>query len=177
MSQHEVKALLGGGCFWCIEAVYSRMKGVVSALSGYAGGQRPNPNYDMVCTGVSGYAEVVEIVFDPDVISYEQILEVFWQIHDPTTLNRQGADRGTQYRSVIYYYDDVQKAAAEASIKAHQSHFKDPIVTELSAAPTFYPAESYHQNYFNQNPSQGYCQVVIAPKVGKFESSFAHLLR
>lgn len=166
------KALLGGGCFWCIEAVYRRVKGVESALSGYAGGEMPDPDYRSVCSGSTGHAEVVEITFDPDVISFEAILEIFWAIHDPTTLNRQGADVGTQYRSVIFYQNERQKAAAEASIAEAQAQFADPIVTELSPAPAFYPAEGYHQHYYDLNPQQGYCQVVIAPKVQKFMSKF-----
>ncbi len=168
----EEKALLGGGCFWCIEAVYRRVKGVKSAVSGYAGGQTPDPDYRSVCSGTTGHAEVVEITFDPDVIRYEEILEIFWAIHDPTTLNRQGADTGTQYRSVIYYYDENQKKKAKDSIAGAQEHFSDPIVTELSPAPVFYPAEDYHQNYYDLNTNQGYCQVVIAPKIRKFMSTF-----
>ena len=168
----EEKALLGGGCFWCIEAVYRRVKGVKSAVSGYAGGRTSEPDYRSVCSGTTGHAEVVEITFDPDVIRYEEILEIFWAIHDPTTLNRQGADTGTQYRSVIYYYDENQKKKAEESIAGAQERFSDPIVTELSPAPTFYPAEGYHQNYYDLNTNQGYCQVVIAPKVRKFMTTF-----
>jgi len=171
------KALLGGGCFWCIEAVYSRVKGVQSAISGYAGGARKNPSYEQVCSGATGHAEVVEVTFDPTVISYDEILEIFWAIHDPTTLNRQGADRGTQYRSVIFYYDDIQKEKALASIAQEQAHWSDSIVTELSAAPVFYPAEAYHQNYFAEHPTQGYCHVVIAPKVHKFMEKFAQKVK
>lgn len=166
------KALLGGGCFWCIEAVYNRVKGVSSAISGYAGGARKNPSYEQVCTGATGHAEVVEITFDADVISFEEILEIFWAIHDPTTLNAQGADKGTQYRSVIYYYNDEQKEKARLSIAEAQHEWDDPIVTELSSAPAFYPAESYHQNYYNEHPTQGYCYVVIAPKIEKFMKKF-----
>ncbi|MBN2870537.1 MAG: peptide-methionine (S)-S-oxide reductase MsrA [Campylobacterales bacterium] len=166
------KALLGGGCFWCIEAVYTRVRGVYSAISGYAGGARKNPSYEQVCTGATGHAEVVEITYDPAVISYEEILEIFWAIHDPTTLNAQGADRGTQYRSVIYYYNEEQKQKALASIAQAQAGWSDPIVTELSPAPEFYPAESYHQNYYNEHPTQGYCHVVIAPKIEKFMEKF-----
>lgn len=171
MGKNE-KALLGGGCFWCIEAVYNRVIGVHSAISGYAGGARKNPSYEQVCTGATGHAEVVEITYDPDVISYREILDIFWAIHDPTTLNRQGADKGTQYRSVIYYYNDEQKEQALASIAEAQHHFDDPIVTELSAAPAFYAAESYHQNYYNEHPTQGYCHIVIAPKIEKFLQKF-----
>jgi len=166
------KALLGGGCFWCIEAVFRRVKGVRSAVSGYAGGSVPDPDYRAVCSGTTGHAEVVEVTFDPEVISFDELLEIFWVIHDPTTLNRQGADIGTQYRSVIYYQDAAQKAAAEVSIAKAQTDFSAPIVTELSPAPTFYPAETYHQNYYDLNPQQGYCQAVIAPKVQKFMTKF-----
>lgn len=173
---NEAKVLLGGGCFWCIEAVYHRTKGVISAISGYAGGEMPNPDYRSVCSGTTGHAEVVEVTFDPEVITLETILEIFWVIHDPTTLNRQGADRGTQYRSVIYYYDDAQKVVAEGSMAAAQRNFSDPIVTELTAAPTFFPAEAYHQNYFELNTNQGYCQVVIAPKLQKFMQTFPEAL-
>ena len=172
----EEKALLGGGCFWCLEAVYRRVKGVKSAVSGYAGGEIPDPDYRSVCSGATGHAEVVEITFDPDIVSYDAILEIFWTIHDPTTLNRQGADVGTQYRSVIYYHDAAQKAAAEASIDAAQKAFSDPVVTECLPAPRFYPAEAYHQNYFDLNPRQGYCQAVIAPKVQKFMKTFREKL-
>lgn len=166
------KALLGGGCFWCIEAVYNRVKGVESAVSGYAGGVRKNPSYEQVCTGATGHAEVVEITFDPAIVTYEEILEIFWAIHDPTTLNAQGADRGTQYRSVIYYYDEVQHEKALASIAQAQSQWRDPVVTELSPVPEFYSAENYHQNYYNEHTTQGYCHVVIAPKIEKFMKKF-----
>jgi peptide-methionine (S)-S-oxide reductase len=166
------KALVGGGCFWCIEAVYNRLDGVQSALSGYAGGARKNPSYEQVCSGATGHAEVVEITYDPEIISYEAILDIFWAIHDPTTLNAQGADRGTQYRSVIYYYDEVQKAKAEHSIAEAQKSLSAPIVTELSPAPEFYEAEGYHQNYYSEHPTQGYCHVVIAPKIEKFMKNF-----
>lgn len=167
------KALVGGGCFWCIEAVYNRVRGVQSAISGYAGGARKNPSYEQVCSGATGHAEVVEITYDPSVIAYEEILEIFWEIHNPTTLNVQGADRGTQYRSVIYYYDEVQKEKAQNSIAQAQLSWNDPIVTELSPVPEFYPAESYHQNYYNEHPTQGYCHVVIAPKIEKFMKKFS----
>lgn len=166
------KALLGGGCFWCIEAVYNRVKGVESAISGYAGGTRKNPSYEQVCSGATGHAEVVKITFDPAIVTYEEILAIFWVIHDPTTLNAQGADRGTQYRSVIYYYDEVQREKALESIAQAQSQRRDPIVTELTNAPEFYPAENYHQNYYNEHPTQGYCHVVITPKIEKFMKKF-----
>lgn len=171
------KALLGGGCFWCIEAVYNRVRGVESAISGYAGGARQNPSYEQVCSGATGHAEVVEITFDPEMISYEEILDIFWAIHDPTTLNAQGADRGTQYRSVIYYYDETQKEKAQLSISDAQKQWNNPIVTELAAAPTFYPAETYHQNYYNEHPTQGYCYAVIAPKIQKFMMKFGDKVR
>lgn len=166
------KALLGGGCFWCIEAVYNRVNGVCTAISGYAGGARKNPSYEQVCSGATGHAEVVEITYDPAIISYEEILHIFWSIHNPTTLNVQGADRGTQYRSVIYYYDEIQKEKALASISEVQKQWDDPIVTELSPAPEFYPAEAYHQNYYAEHPTQGYCYAVIAPKIQKFMTKF-----
>lgn len=166
------KALLGGGCFWCIEAVYTRVSGVQSALSGYAGGARKNPSYEQVCSGATGHAEVVEITYDPSIITYEEILDIFWVIHNPTTLNVQGADRGTQYRSVIYYYDEVQKEKALLSISETQKGWDDPIVTELSPAPEFYEAEAYHQNYYTEHPTQGYCYAVITPKIQKFMDKF-----
>lgn len=166
------KALLGGGCFWCIEAVYNRVDGVKSALSGYAGGVRKNPSYEQICTGVTGHAEVVEVTFDSEIISYDEILDIFWEIHDPTTLNAQGADRGTQYRSVIYYTSDEQKEKALLSIAQTQKKLEDKIVTELSLAPEFFEAEAYHQNYYNEHPTQGYCYAVIAPKIKKFMTKF-----
>ena len=176
MAKEEI-ALLGGGCFWCIEAVYRRVKGVKSAVSGYAGGINPNPTYKEICTGTTGHAEVVKITYDPDILAYEDILDIFWVIHDPTTLNRQGADTGTQYRSVIFYCDEEQHDAAEAAIEQVQPSFGGPIVTELSPAPEFYPAEAYHQDYYDLNPMQGYCQVVIAPKVQKFMQGFQEKLK
>ena len=166
------KALLGGGCFWCIEAVYSRVEGVESVRSGYAGGKRSHPTYESVCTGVSGHAEVVEITFDPTRISYDELLSIFWTIHNPTTLNAQGADRGTQYRSVIYYYNETQKKCALVSIQEEQKNWEEPIVTELSLVPEFFEAENYHQNYYANHPTQGYCQMVIQPKIGKFMKKF-----
>ena len=172
----QEKALLGGGCFWCIEAVYRRVRGVQSAVSGYAGGSMSDPDYRSVCGGTTGHAEVVEITFDPDVIAYSELLEIFWAIHDPTTPNRQGADVGTQYRSVIFYENEAQKAEAQASMAEAQAAFADPIVTELSPAPRFYPAEAYHQAYYDLNPQQGYCQAVIAPKVQKFMTKFREKL-
>ena len=166
------KLVLGGGCFWCVEAVFSNVKGVFKAISGYAGGARKNPSYEQVCTGVSGHVEVVEISYEDEVITMDELLDIFWAIHDPTTLNRQGADAGTQYRSVIYYEDEVQKEIILDSIKKASLKFRDKIVTEVSPLPIFYVAESYHQNYFARNPNQGYCSVVIAPKMQKFMTYF-----
>lgn len=161
---------LGGGCFWCMEAVFERLPGVISVTSGYAGGHTENPTYREVCSETTGHAEVTEIVFDPAKISYQKLLEVFWQAHDPTTLNRQGADVGTSYRSIILYRDEKQKLEAEKSKLAAQEDFKDPIVTEIVPLKKFYPAEDYHQQYYDLNSSQGYCQVVIAPKLEKLEA-------
>lgn len=170
-------AILGGGCFWCIEAVYTRAKGVISAVSGYAGGDNPNPTYQEVCTGTTGHAEIVTIKYDENIISYEDILDIFFEIHDPTTLNRQGADTGTQYRSVIFYLDEEQRDAAEAKIEDLQRHLDAPIVTELSPAPEVYDAEGYHQDYLTHNPNQGYCQAVVAPKVQKFMMKFREFIK
>ncbi len=165
------RVTFGGGCFWCIEAVFQRLNGVVSVASGYAGGKIPNPTYKQVCEGTTGHAEVVQIVFKPTVLSLEKLLEVFWAAHDPTTLNRQGADRGTQYRSVIFYENELQKGVAEKSKSAAQKDFSDPIVTEISPMATFYKAEDYHQNYYNQNAGKNsYCSVVITPKLQKLLS-------
>ena len=161
------KATLAGGCFWCLEAVYKRISGVASVTSGYAGGEVTNPTYKQVCTGTTGHAEVVQIEFDPAVISYGQILDLFWEAHDPTTLNRQGADVGPQYRSAIFYHDEEQQQRAVESKERAQAQFKEPIVTEITALDTFYPAEDYHQDYFDLNPQAGYCRVVIAPKLKK----------
>ena len=155
----------GGGCFWCIEAVFARFDGVKSAVSGYAGGKTANPTYREVCEGESGHAEVVQVEFDPAKTSYEKMLEIFWAAHDPTTLNRQGADVGTQYRSVIFYENETQKAAAEKSKSAAQKDFRQPIVTQIAPLEKFYPAEDYHQDYFEINGRAPYCQAVIAPKL------------
>ena len=171
------KIYLGGGCFWCIEAVYSKTKGILTALSGYAGGRRPHPTYEQVCTGVSGHAEVVEVTYDSEVITTEEILEIFFAIHNPTTLNAQGADVGSQYRSVIFYTTQEQKITAQKVFKEVQTKLRDPIVTELQKAPTFYEAEAYHQHYFENNPNQGYCSVVIKPKVEKFIHNFPTKLK
>jgi peptide-methionine (S)-S-oxide reductase len=176
---NDERALLGGGCFWCLEAVFERLRGVSLVESGYAGGKVPNPTYQAVCTGATGHAEVVRITFDPAVISYRELLEVFFAIHDPTTLNRQGHDVGTQYRSAIYYYSNEQKETAEAVIaKLSADHvFARPIVTELTPAPEFFKAEDYHQGYYRTNPDQGYCQLVIDPKLAKARQAFAAKLR
>lgn len=165
-------AVFGGGCFWCIEAVLARLAGVKSAESGYMGGRRPNPTYEQVCTGATGHAEVVQVTFDPQVISYHDLLEVFFSVHDPTTLNRQGADVGTQYRSVIFVHSPEQRSVAERTIAEVNARkiWDDPIVTQVVDAPPFYAAEDYHQDYYAKNPNQGYCRVVIAPKVAKFRS-------
>lgn len=171
---HET-ATLGGGCFWCLEAVFQELEGVQSVVSGYAGGRVPNPSYREVCTGRTGHAEVVQVVFDPAVLSYGDLLSVFFSIHDPTTLNRQGADVGTQYRSVIFYHDAEQKRVAEAMIRelGQEGLWRDPIVTEVVPLDRFYPAEDYHQDYFRRNPGQPYCQAVIGPKLRKFRELFA----
>ena len=166
------RLVLGGGCFWCVEAVFSDVKGVLSAVSAYTGGARPNPSYQNVCTGATGHAEVVDIVYDSEVISLTELLDIFFVIHDPTTLNAQGADKGTQYRSVIYYADEEEKKVILAVIKREQENFSAKIVTEVSEIGDVYPAEDYHQNYYKLNQSQGYCQVVIAPKIQKFMTKF-----
>ena len=171
------KAIIGGGCFWCVEAVFNRAIGVQSAISGYAGGRRPNPSYEQICTGATGHAEIVTVTFDENVISYEDILDIFFEIHDATTLNRQGADSGTQYRSVIFYLNDEQKDAAEAKIEELQRFLPSPIVTELSPAPEVYDAEGYHQDYLTHNPNQGYCQAVVSPKVQKFMMKFKDFIK
>ncbi|WP_295006181.1 peptide-methionine (S)-S-oxide reductase MsrA [Sulfurimonas sp.] len=170
------RVVLGGGCFWCTEAVYKNVKGVISVASGYAGGNRPNPNYEMICTGVSGYAEIVDIKYDADVITLSDLLDIFFVIHDPTTLNAQGGDRGTQYRSVVYYAHTQEEVIINDAIKRNQASFSDAIVTEVSALPEVYPAEGYHQDYYNLNKNQGYCQVVIAPKLQKFMMTFPQKL-
>jgi len=171
------KITIAGGCFWCVEGVYSSMRGVTAAISGYTNGKTQNPTYKEVCTGATGYAEAVQISYDPKIIKLEKILEVFWRIHDPTTLNRQGADTGTQYRSGIYYENEAQKKAAEASKEEAQKKFGAKIVTEIEPLKIFHKAEEYHQNYFAKNPTQGYCQAVVAPKVEKFRESFKDLAR
>lgn len=172
-------ATFGSGCFWCTEAVFLNVKGVEQVVSGYTGGHVKNPTYKEVCSGLTGHAEVIQLRFDPKIISYEELLEIFWQTHDPTTLNRQGADVGTQYRSVLYYHNPAQKETAEFYKKKldESGAFRDPIVTEISPAVTFYKAEDYHQNYYNLNPTQGYCSYVIAPKLEKFKKVFKQKLK
>ena len=173
------KATFAGGCFWCTEAVYKEIRGVGSVTSGYIGGKVKNPTYKQVCTGLTGHAEAVEIEYDPEQVPYEKLLEVFFATHDPTTLNRQGADVGTQYRSGVFYHDEEQKAAAEKVIAALDAAkvFPNRIVTEVTEASTFYPAEDYHQDYFENNPFQPYCQGAVAPKVAKVRKVFKDLLK
>ena len=169
----------GGGCFWCTEAIFSSLKGVISVESGYSGGKTKDPTYEEVCTGETGHAEVTQITFDPNVISFHELLEVFWKTHDPTTLNRQGADVGTQYRSVIFYHSEKQKKIAE-EMKAElnkENVFDKPVVTEIAPFEHFYKAENYHQEYFAHHPNQGYCQFVIVPKLEKFRKIFKNKLK
>ena len=177
-SKYEV-VTLGGGCFWCLEAFYDELEGVSDVVSGYAGGHVPNPDYQAVCTGRTGHAEVVQVSFDPEIIEYREILEIFFTIHDPTTLNRQGADVGTQYRSAIFYLsDEQQKIAREVKDSFEkQEVWSNPIVTEITKLDTFYPAEDYHQEYYKKNPFQGYCMAVIEPKVAKFRKKYADRLK
>ena len=179
MAHSTELATLGGGCFWCLEAVFEEVEGVIKVESGYTGGATANPTYRQVCGGDTGHAEVVQVTFDPQVISYRDILEIFFAMHDPTTLNRQGADVGTQYRSAIYYHSPEQKQTAEATIAelSAQEIWDRPIVTEVTPLPTFYRAEDYHQGYFRNNPEQGYCGYVIAPKVAKLRKHFANRLK
>jgi len=173
------EATFGAGCFWCTEAFYSRLNGVIKVEPGYSGGIAPNPTYKEVCTGNTGYAEVCQITFDPKVISYSKLLEVFWGVHDPTTPNRQGNDIGTQYRSVVFYHSEEQKKAAEEmKTKLVNDHvWEDPIVTQIVPFEKFYAAEAYHDDYFEKNPDQPYCSYVIAPKVKKFEKTFGAYLK
>lgn len=163
------KATFGAGCFWCVEAVFERIDGVISVVAGYAGGTKQNPTYEEVCTGKTGHAEVAQITYDPAKTSYERLLDVFWEAHDPTTLDRQGADVGTQYRSVIFYHNEKQKAAAEKSKNEAQKKFRDHIVTEIQPLTQFYEAENYHQDYFRNNPNAPYCRFVIKPKLDKLK--------
>ena len=172
-------ATLGGGCFWCLEAVFEQLRGVTRVVSGYAGGQAPNPTYEAACSGKTGHAEVVQLMFDPAAVTYRELLEVFFTIHDPTTLNRQGPDAGTQYRSVVFYHSPEQRTTAERVITELESAklWDDPIVTELAEFTAFYPAEGYHQEYYRRNASQPYCRVVIAPKVAKLRSQYLAKLK
>jgi peptide-methionine (S)-S-oxide reductase len=185
MSQHERKggpsgiATFGGGCFWCLDPVFADLVGVEQVVVGYAGGETADPSYEQVCSGRTGHAEVIQISFDPAQISYRELLEIFFSIHDPTTLNRQGADAGTQYRSIILTHDSEQEQVARSVISdlAEEAIWPNPIVTQVEPYRDFYPAEAYHQGYFEKNPGQGYCQVVIAPKVSKFRKTFADRLK
>lgn len=178
MAQLE-QATLGGGCFWCLEAVFQDVAGVEQVVSGYAGGHVPNPSYKAVCAGTTGHAEVIQITYDPDVISFEELLDIFWHIHDPTTLNRQGNDVGPQYRSIILTHNAAQQQMAARSLAATDASdlYAHPIVTEIVPLDIFYPAEDYHQNYFNENPYQPYCMMVVNPKVQKFRKSFQAKLK
>ena len=180
--QNEKKyeeATFGAGCFWCTEAIYEQINGIVDVEAGFSGGDVKNPSYREVVSGKTGHAEVARIKYDPDVISYGELLEVFWHTHNPTTLNRQGADIGTQYRSAIFYHSEEQKRVAEKSLEKTDNSdlWDDPIVTEISPLENYYTAENYHQNYYENNPNAGYCQVVIAPKIKKFKQDFSHLLK
>lgn len=176
---HRDTATFGAGCFWCVEAIFQQIKGVDTAVSGYMGGRIARPTYKEVCSGLTGHVEVVQITFDPSIVSYERLLEVFWKTHDPTTPNRQGADEGTQYRSVVFYHTHEQKESAE-KIKAGLNTFNvfdSPVITGVEAAADFYKAEDYHQNYFRENGEQPYCRLVVQPKVEKFEKLFRDLIR
>jgi peptide-methionine (S)-S-oxide reductase len=178
-SNRQETATLAGGCFWCLEASFDQLKGVKSVQSGYAGGSLPNPSYEQVCAGGTGHAEVVQVRFDPDVIAYRDLLEIFFLIHDPTTPDRQGADAGTQYRSAIFYHTPEQRAEAERVIAdlAARKVWDDPIVTQVVPLEAFYPAEEYHRDYYRRNPNQGYCQIVIAPKVAKVRKQYFERLK
>jgi peptide-methionine (S)-S-oxide reductase len=179
MAPMSEKATLAGGCFWCMEAVFSPLSGVEKVVSGYTGGHAESPDYRQVCSGTTGHAEAVQVEFDPAVISYDDLLEIFFALHDPTTLDRQGADVGSQYRSAVFFHSPAQKAAAEATIRrlTQERVFPDPIVTEVVPAGPFYPAEDYHQNYFAENPGQPYCRAVISPKVAKLRAKYAARLK
>lgn len=176
---NENKATFGAGCFWCVEAVFKRVEGVKSVVSGYSGGRKDEASYRIVSTGDTGHAEVVQVTWDPDIVSYDELLEIFWRTHDPTTLNRQGADVGPQYRSVVFYHDDFQRERAEYYKQKldEAGIFDDPVVTGITPFEAFYEAEDYHQNYFENNPDQGYCQLVIRPKLDKFKTLFEDKLR
>jgi peptide-methionine (S)-S-oxide reductase len=177
--QKVEKATLAGGCFWCLEAVYDQLDGVLDVVSGYSGGNVENPTYRQVLTGITGHAEVVQLTYDPQQISFHEVLQVFFTIHDPTTLNRQGADVGTQYRSAIFYHNEEQKETAQALIREMETEgaWDDPVVTEVVPFEQFYPAEDYHQEYYANNPGQGYCRMVIAPKVAKFRAKYTEKLK
>lgn len=179
MSDRREVATLAGGCFWCLEPAYDELRGVVDVVSGYSGGTVPDPSYEAVCAGTTGHAEVVQVTFDPEEVSFREILEVFFTLHDPTTLNRQGNDVGTQYRSAVFYHSPEQKATAEEVIAEleREKVWDDPIVTEVAPFTEFYPAEAYHQEYFRRNPQQPYCQVVVAPKVAKFRKRYLEQLK
>ena len=170
-------ATLAGGCFWCLEAVYEQLRGVEHVVNGYTGGQLPNPTYEQVCTGRTGHAEAVQVTYDPAVASYRDLVRLFFRIHDPTTLNRQWPDVGTQYRSAVYWHDDEQRLAAEEELEAARALWDDPIVTEIAPLEAFYAAEDYHQQYYRKNPHQGYCQVIIAPKVAKLRKEHLEALK
>ncbi len=170
-------AIFGTGCFWCTEAIFKQLKGVEQIVSGYSGGNIPNPTYQAVCSGTTGHAEVIQITFDPKIITFQNLLEVFFSAHDPTTLNRQGNDVGSQYRSVIFYHDENQKKMAEESKNKTQKLYKDPIVTKIEPFSNFYKAEDYHQEYYLRNTDQPYCRIVIDPKIQKFKKDFQHLLQ
>lgn len=172
-------ATLAGGCFWCLEAVFEQLRGVTKVASGYSGGHVPHPSYEAVCTGTTGHAEVVQVAFDPEVVSYRDLLGVFFTLHDPTTLDRQGGDVGTQYRSAIFYHDDAQRRTAADVVKELEAEhvFDDPIVTKIEPLDEFYPAEEYHREYYRRNPNQSYCRAVIAPKVAKLRSKYLEKLK
>jgi peptide-methionine (S)-S-oxide reductase len=172
-------ATLAGGCFWCLEAVFEQLRGVSKVSSGYTGGHVPNPSYEAVCTGTTGHAEVVQVAFDPDTISFRELLGVFFTLHDPTTLDRQGGDVGTQYRSAIFHHDDAQRRTAQEVIRELEAEhvFDDPIVTKIEPLEAFYPAEEYHREYYRRNPNQSYCRAVIAPKVAKLRTKYLEKLK
>lgn len=177
MSDQREIATLGGGCFWCIEAVFELVRGVEKVESGYIGGHVVNPSYEAVCTGNTGHAEACQLTFDPEAVSYRALLDLFFASHDPTTLNRQGPDSGPQYRSEVFTHSDAQRQTAQAALEAARALWKDPVVTEISDATEWYPAEDYHQQYFRSNPWAGYCQVIIEPKVAKFRKEHLDALR
>lgn len=176
MNEQVEQLTLGGGCFWCLEAVYQGVPGVLEVCSGYAGGETEHPGYEQVCRGETGHAEVVRISFDPEQVTLETLFDIFWCIHDPTTLNRQGADTGTQYRSIILHAGEDQRTVAESALERARELYSDPVVTELAPLGRFWPAEDYHQDYFRNHPGQPYCQMVVDPKVRKFREKFADLL-